>query len=464
MKSLKNILIPLGLFTLFLLLLNIFSIKIIFVDTPQYIGVAKEFAGIGFSKVRATSSWVYGFLLGQSLKIAPLLLTLKIINMSFLVLDAILIYLITKRKETFLLWIFSPLVWYMAPFINSTLPVSFLFLLAYYALKRYEEKNKSIYFIISALSLGLACSLWAASIYLTIFFLIAFFYDKKLLQLILYLIPLLVGFSVRLIIDYHYFGFPLLSLITGIGSNFIYLLGQQIHLKAAYIPPKTPFYILYLISLFIISPLLFKLYKLNIKQNKKELIFLILSLLVLLYPSEFQFRFLLTIAPLIIILLGNLISKKELIAHIILSLIIIGIIIYPYLTDKKDKLTEEDLNKLAQDYPNQSFIAGTSNYYVDSFVFSSLYWGKGIKEFISFDEYDMSKKNESIFSKYELEVKPKINILKKMKLMLLYERTDDKDYTDIDYLIAYKDNKMPLPPKEFKLIEEYNVLNLYKKE
>jgi hypothetical protein len=463
MKSLKNILIPLGLFTLFLLIFNIFSIKIILIDTPQYIGVAKEFAGISLSKVRATSSFVYGFFLGQFLKIIPSLLIIKFFNMSFLILDAILIYLITKRKESLLLWIFSPIVWYMASYISPILPASFLFLLAYYTLKKYEEKNKLIYFIISAFSLGLACSIWAASIYLTIFFLVAFFYDKKLLQFILYLIPLFIGFSIRFLIDYYYFRFPFLSLITGVGSNILYFLGQQTNFKAVYLPQRTPFYILYLISIFIISPLLYKLYKLNIKENKKELIFLILSAILLIYPNYFQVRYLLVISPLIIILISRLINKKELIISIIISLFVIGIAVYPFFIDKEDKLMEQDLNNIAKEYPNKSFISGTSNYFVDSFVFSTLYWGKDIKEFITFDEYDMSKTNKSIFSEYELEAKPKINILKKMKLILLYERTDNRNYNDIDYLIAYKDDKYPSPPKEFKLVKEYNVLKLYKK-
>jgi hypothetical protein len=384
--------------------------------------------------------------------------------MIFLVLDAILIYLITKKKESFLLWAFSPIVWYMAPFVSPILPVSFLFLSSYFTLKKYEEKNKFLYLIISAFSLGVACSIWFASIYLTIFFLIAFFYDKRLLIVILYLIPLFAGFSIRLIIDYYYFGLPFLSLITGLGSTIIYILGQQTNLKAAHLIEQTPFYVLYLITLLIISPLLYKLYKLNIKNNKKEIIFLILTSILFLYPPNFQLRYLLTISPFVIILLTQLINKKELIAHVIISLIVIGIATYPYFTDNIDRLTEQDLKSIAKEYPNTSFIAGTSNFNVDSFVFSTLYWNNNIKEFITFDEYDMSKTNNSIFSEYKLESKSKINLLKKMDLIFQYKRTDNKTYNDIKYLISYKNNKLPQPPKEFKLIKEYNVLKLYKKE
>ncbi len=462
MKSLKNILIPLCLFTLFLLIFNIFSIKIILTDTPQYIGVAKEFAGISLSKVRATSSFVYGFFLGQFLKIAPFLLTIKIINMLFLVFDAILIYFITKRKESFLLWIFSPIVWYMASYISPILPISFLFLLAYYTLKKYEGENKSIHFIISSLSLGIACSLWSASIYLTIFFLISFFYDKKLIQLILYLIPLAIGFSIRLLIDYYYFGFPFLSLITGIGSNVIYLLGKA-NIDVAYIPPKTPFYILYLITLIIISPFLYKLYKLNIQENKKELIFLFLTSIVLLNPYNFQLRYLLVISPFLIIPLSKLINKKELIINIIISLIIIFGATHNYFTDNKDKLMEQDLSNIAKEYPNQIFISGTSNKYIYSFTFSTLYWGKDIKKFIAFDEYYLYKTNQSIFSDYKFEVKPKIYILKKLKLVISYEKTDDTNFDQVKYLITERDDKKPPAPKEFKLIKKYNILDLYKK-
>ncbi|MCX6711429.1 MAG: hypothetical protein NT139_00110, partial [Candidatus Woesearchaeota archaeon] len=413
-----------------------------------------------------------------------------------LILNAILIYLITKRKESFLLWAFSPIVWYMAPFVSPILPVSFLFLLAYHTLKKYEENNKIINFVISSLSLGIACSLWSAAIYLTIFFLIAFFYDKKLLQFVLYLIPLIIGFSIRLLIDYTYLGFPFFSLITGLGSNLIHIFSKSSLTYEYYfqIPSflSVSYLILLFLSLLIISVLIsYKIYKLIKlhkmkefwRENKKELLFLIPTSILFLYPPNFQFRYLLIITPFIIIFLSKSINKKELIIHIIISLIVIGVLTFPYFTNQQDKLTEQDLNQIAKEYPNQSFIAGNSNYQY-AFIFSTLYWNKGIKEFISFDDYNLSQQNESIFSRYELETKPKMNILKKIKLTFLYERTDNRTYNDIKYLIIPKTEesidievievnnlkilhpkiKIPPPPKEFKLIKEYNILDLYKKE
>ena len=43
-----------------LMLFNVFSTKVMFTDVAQYLGVAKEFAGISITKVRNTPGWLYG--------------------------------------------------------------------------------------------------------------------------------------------------------------------------------------------------------------------------------------------------------------------------------------------------------------------------------------------------------------------------------------------------------------------
>src|SRR3989344_8145392 len=127
----KDIAIVIIAFSVALLFFSLIETKVLFSDVPQYVNTAKEFAGIATSKVRVFSSLVYPWFLGQFLKIMPSMATLKILNLLWLVLDALLIYWYTKRKESLLIFAFAPVVWVVAAWINPILPVSFFTLAAY---------------------------------------------------------------------------------------------------------------------------------------------------------------------------------------------------------------------------------------------------------------------------------------------------------------------------------------------
>src|SRR3989344_8792907 len=107
----KDMVLMILIFSAALLLFSLFQTKVLFTDVSQYVNTAKEFAGIATSKVRVFSSAVYPWFLGQFLKIAPSLITLKILNFIWLIFDALLIYWFTKRKETLFIFIFAPVVW-----------------------------------------------------------------------------------------------------------------------------------------------------------------------------------------------------------------------------------------------------------------------------------------------------------------------------------------------------------------
>jgi hypothetical protein len=315
-KSKKIVIVLMILFFIILFLFVIFANKISFSDVAQHLNVAKEFAGIAHSKVRNTPGWIYGWFLGQFLKIIPSLQLVKLLNALWLFLDGILLYFITKNKKTFLLWMFSPIVWYMGVWINPILACSFFLLIAYYSIKRYEDYKNKKYFILSALSLGLIPAIWSGGFYISVFFLCAFFYNKKLIKLILYLIPFFITFSFRLIFDAYYFNFPFFSIIRGIGSNLVYLSGNalsQISSTGEGLP-----YIYRLILLFlIISPFLFRLYKLNFKKHIPEYVFL--GFTSILFLMNLQLRYFIVIAPILILLLSDLIKKKEFFIHIVIS-------------------------------------------------------------------------------------------------------------------------------------------------
>src|SRR3989344_7420900 len=104
----KGILIFL-IFLIIIILFAIFSTKLLFHDSFQYITVAKEYAGISNSNVYTGHSTLYPFILAQFLKVFPSFIIIKIVNVIWLILITLLIYLFTKSKKTLLLWVFSPL-------------------------------------------------------------------------------------------------------------------------------------------------------------------------------------------------------------------------------------------------------------------------------------------------------------------------------------------------------------------
>ena len=430
-----------------LVLFNVFSTKVMFTDTAQYLGVAKEFADVSITKVRNTPGWLYGWVLGEILKVNESLLAVKLFNVMWLFFDALLLYFITRDKKALLLFVFSPIVWYMASWINPILMISFLLLLAYYLFKMYEKENKWIYFILSGLSLGLIPALWFAGVYLSIFFLLAFFYNKELKHLIYYIIPFFATFSLRLILDYYYFNFPLYSLMRGLGSNTAFFFGiapgsgESIGLEI-------------LLLLLIITPFIYKIFKLNFKEYKRELVFLGLS--VLLFIMNFQLRYFIVITPLIFLLIYDKINKKELFAHIAISLILIVLLTSPYFGETDDYLIMKDLKTIENDFPNEKFIAGGENLSEEeAFTLGTLYFGKNIKEFIWYSDYKF--KDEDIQREYSFGSKSNIKNIRDIKINVVYERTEGNK--DADHLIMIGDGKA----EGFNLVKKYQILKVFKK-
>ena len=432
-----------------LVLFNVFSTKVMFTDTAQYLGVAKEFAGISITKVRNTPGWLYGWVLGEILKVNESLLAVKLFNAMWLFFDAILLYFITRDKKALLLFVFSPIVWFMASWINPILMISFLLLSAYYLFKKYEENKKLSYFILSGLLLGLIPALWFAGVYLSIFFLFAFFYNKQLKYLIYYSIPFFATFSLRLILDYYYFSFPLYSLVRGFGSNMAYFLNITPESGAGF--PYLEFLLIFLI----ISPFIYKIYKLNFKEYKSELIFLGLSVLV--FIMNFQLRYFIILAPIFVLLIYKEISKKELFTHIAISLILIVLLTSPYFGETDDYLIMKDLKSIENDFPDEKFIAGGENLSEEeAFTLGTLYFGKNIKEFIWYSDYKF--KDEDTQREYSFGSKSRIDNIRDIKINLIYERTEGNK--DSDYLIMIGDGKV----ENFGLVKEYKILKVFKKK
>ncbi len=451
----RKILVYTLVFIVALSLFSLLSTKVLFTDVPQYANTAKEFAGLAVSKVRNFSAWLYPLFLGQFLEAFPSLFTLQFLNFIWLAADALLLYHMAKKKEVFLLFAFSPLAWIMAPWINPILPVSFFLLLSYYLLKQYEQSKKIVYFITSGLSLGLVSALWWPGTYLALLFIFSFFYRQKLSTAILYSIPVVLAASIRLLIDSYYFGFPLFSTIRGIGSNTLYFFNQADIIA----PESSPSFVLFLISLaLVISPFLFKIYKISRKKYSSEILFLALA--TILFLLNYEIRYFITISPLVILLLSTVLKKNDYIVHCGISLILIVVFTSSYFGITDDYLIKQDINEIAASYPGTAFIVGTEGVSEEQAMdLSTLYWGKEIPRLVTYRDWKMDVQGERVYKEYSIESDAKINELRKMKLSISYLQSDDVDNSGLKDLLIIGDAP---PPEGFKLVKKYAIIRQYK--
>ncbi len=419
-----------------------FSTRISFHDTHEYITVTKELAGIHNVRIHSGHSYVYPFFLSFFVKIFPSIQTIKFINFLWLFLTGLLLYLHSKNKKMLLLWGFSPVVWYMSIQISPILPTAFFFTLGYILFKIYERQKTKKHLVFSALSFGVCLSLYEPALLLVGLFFIIFSYDKKFKESLLFLIFILPTFAIRLALDYYLFDFPLYSWVRYLGNNLLILAGKSFD-----IPLNYGTYII--IVLLFISPLLLYLYKIDIKKNIKEVIFLgVLFIFFMLRGGTWEaIQYVVMFSSMPIIMLSKILDTKKVIISIILSIIIIIPFTASFFTENKDALALKDLDDLSTQY----------DYFItdEATPLASLLWTDK-PFFIWLREYQ--SKDIGYFADYNIKTKPKINTL---EILELDARLNTVYSQDIDApLLLDKKNS---PPEGFVLERCLRVLCLYNK-
>lgn len=460
----KHILLLL-IYTTVLIFFTIFSYKIMFHDAWEYLALTKKFAGYLNKDVFIVHSLAYPFFLSFFVKFFPSVLTMKLVNIGWIFLIGFLLYKSGSKKTSFLIWVFSPITWVMSIQISPVLPASFFLLVAYLSIKKWQDTHKNLYFIISALSLGLSAVFYDLAIIYILFFILSFFYDRKLKEVIFYSLFTFLSFSLRLILDASLFSltikdkliiFPFYSLLRFWGAMLIIKLGLH---------PAIPISQLsfsnfnYLYFLFIISPLLFYIFKINYKKNKNIIIFLILSILLLLFQGK-KYIYYLVLAPIFSILLGKIFERKQLLLHIIISSFIILLMTYPYFiedeqTVKKRNLETKDLKMITEDFSFDAAVFST-NTLVEFYI-----WDKNLPYFISRENYNRILQNNQYFTYYIFEIKSKLDIsgVLESKIGLKMNIKEGIDYQNLPLLLE----KEEIPPRDYKLIKCYNLLCVYQK-
>lgn len=457
-------------------------------DTFDYEDTAKFFAGKYDAKIRTSHSYLYGLIHAPIVGLMENFFIFKITSLVFLFLIAYSAYIISgKDKRTLWLVALSPIVWYMAPWASPIQLSSLSFLWGWYFIKKYEDgkeiKKNLLYLFYSGALIGLAWAFWDGVLFFIPLFLISFFYNKKLLHSIYFIIFILIGSLPRIILDQILFGFafftPVRHVMASLALTFLGGFYGQGNLSSI-----SSFILLIIFFPFFIY-LIFK--KEIFKENKKSVLFISLSLILLIINS--QIRFVLLIAPLIIITLSKYLTKKKFIAQIVFSLILIIFILNPYILQAKwdlgidekgiefksflqnvqniqfnerseKEIIRLDLEQITEEFPNENFIVGNSpdNYR----ILTNFYWGDKVKEFVSIEDYELHFNNESIIAEKELcsnvKIKERRDIC--MSVWIRKAFNDDTDYNSIKYAISL-DEEFDL--ENFEIIRKYEKLSLWEK-
>lgn len=416
--------LPIILFAIFLILFASFSQKIGFHDSSEYITIAKNFAGIENVDLFSTHSILYPLIIFPFLKIWPSVVMLKLINVFWIFLISLVLFFWLKDKRAFILFALSPLTWFVSIQTTPVLPASLFFLLAYIFLKKDTIKYHLAY---SGFFLGLSYAFYDPVIFLAVIFILTYFWDNRFYRVFSYLIMVGIGLLPRLILDYWIFKMPVYTMIRFFGTNMIVSLGLY--------PGTTNAQILTNLSalfiVFAISPFLFKLYKVKFKENKKDIIFLLISGILLLIRTA-GLKYFLLISPIIIIHLSKVLSKKEIKWHCILSIFIIIGLTANFFTYSQEKNIQEDLKEINEEFPNIDYLITGTHEAVGLAMFS---WNDK-PYFAWLEDYKAMEENRSSLTGYEFPFNSGVSLRDQFVISADFRRANNRTYENSIFVSA----------------------------
>jgi hypothetical protein len=442
----KKDFILLLIFAVLLILFAVLSTRTQFHDVNEYITISKHLAGINNINVFTGHSSLYPAISSIFLKIHPSVIMLKIINTLWIFLIGLVLLLWLKNRKAFILFAFSPLTWYMSIQTTPVLPASFFLLLAFIFFKKQKIKYNYFY---SGIFLGLSFGVYTPMIIVSFLFILIYFWDKNFLKFFTYLIAFLIGLSPRLLLDLYLYGMPFYTILRYFGANFIISLGLNSNV--------TNYEIFYqpigLLIFIFISPFLFRIYKINWKEHKREILFLGIIGIIFLVRAALL-KYFLILSPIIIIYLSHLLSKKEIKWHCIFSIILICFFTFNYFSFNQENKIQEDLEQIIADYPAEYIIAYPSN---QAQFFASLLWENNPR-IVWFNDFNASLNDEEYIRGYNLEFDSKIPLKEKLIISASFNRFEEKDYSNY-VLISTKEDLIDTKFSSTKCYESLCILD-----
>jgi hypothetical protein len=286
-------------------------------------------------------------------------------------------------------------------------------------------------------------------IFVAMIFLLVYFWDRKFREVIIYMVAILIGFLPRMVLDYSLFHMPIYSLIRFFGTNMMMSLGSGKVMAVISL-----FDIDALLILVAISPLLFMIYKIRFKENKRDWIFILLTV-VLFFVRVVKLKYFVILAPLLIIFLAKELNGKQIKWHCLLSLIVIVGLTFNFFVYAEDSRVQNDLNRIVSEFSDAGqVIAGPyeANY------FASLLW-KDNPRISWFEDFQASRENKTKLKGYTFEFNSKIRLRDRLVISADFVRFDNRTYENY-IVIAKQGDKMN--EMGFKTEKCYEVLCVYR--
>ena len=456
-------------------------------DINDYSDTAKFFAGKYYAKIRSSHSYLFGFIHSPFVRLTNSFFIFKITSLIFLLLIIYSTYIINgKDEKTLWLMLLLPIVWYMAPWINSIQLAALFLLWAYYFIDKYDKENKLKHLMYSGILCGLGWAVWDTILYFTIILSICFLFNKKSYIPIFFIIAVFIGLLPRLILDHFLFNFAFFTTLKTLLSGFANIWGG-IYERASGFSAKS---LTNVLSIFLAIPIYFWiLYKPKFfTKNRKTMFFISLSIFLIL--TNPQIRYILVIAPIIGLILAKILNQKQFIRQIAVSIVIILFFIFPYIiqtsssidsqfygveftyllensfsfklnSEFPEKLVKKDIMQITEELPNEVFIVGN---HPDAYqLLADLYWGDNVEEFVSIQDYNLYLTNETTL--FQKKFMPTPNIQNRRQIWLAggldKNENDNTDYENIKFAISI-DKPIDLP--DFVLIKKLNKLYLSQKQ
>ena len=452
-------------------------------DVGDYTDSSKYFAGKYNADIRNSHSYLMGFVHSPLVYLSENFIFFKITSILFILLIIYSLYIISNRNKK-VLWmaLLSPIFWYMAPWVSPIQIASLFLIWAYYNIKLYQNSGKTKNLFFSGILLGLGLSFWDTMLYLSIILGVVFLIDKRFYHSLYFGLAFIIGLFPRLLLDSYLFGFPFYTLIKTFISGFV-----SVFFGGIYTQNFETFRLAYFLLVFLSLPLYFWIIfrKEVFLKNKRDILFVLLSFLLIL--TNPQIRYVLAIVPIMLLIIYPYMNYKSLRNYYIYSTIIIFLFFFPYIaqisyninggisgtditgifisqkfeidSENPAKIILADLKEIEKEYPDETFVVG--NLADDYQSLAHIYWGSGIKEFVSIQDYDLEEKNESVLFSKRFEPSPRISERRQFWIEGgLKKNEDDTNYEEIEYALGIGE---PVKIDDFAVVKKYNILVLSKK-
>ena len=258
-----------------------------------------------------------------------------------------------------------------------------------------------------------------------------------------------LGFLPRMIQDYYLFKMPIYSLIRYVGTAFIIAIGDNPSTKTINLLSNLEI----LIIVFLISPFLFRIHRVDFRKYKKPLIFLgIITLIFLLRVQMIKYFLILT--PIILIILSKYLTEKEIKWHCYISIVIIIFMTWNFFIMSEEHLMQKDLDKITQEFDAEYILSGPH----EAAGLSAVWWESSPK-FVWWQDYKASINNQTTIKSYHLGIESRVNLRSHVEIVANFNRGENQNYEN--YILVTKLDFEEL--KDFNLIKCYDVLCVYEK-